>query len=226
MNDRYKTLLFKNQALKNKISNAEESNRKHEEYKNKYNKLSTVLQSGENYQNILECLLLRCKVEDTKFKEERLHFLEEAIQEGFDYIFPNENITPKLEYVPFRGKNVASLKLLVPNPSTTEQDYLQPKNASGLQKQLIAFTGAATVCDLLGLNKIFVDEAFNNSSTENKFKLGKVLEMFKDKGMQIFLISQDVALYQDLPRREIHINKKSISNSLGVTYVEEIKDWN
>lgn len=216
--------MYDTQQLQMKIERAEETNRKYDEYSAKYNKLSDALKMGVAYRDRLEKLLLRCEKEYSNFRKERLSFLEEAIQDSFDSIFPDEKIIPKLEYEPYRGKSVAKLRLIVPDGYGGE-DCIQSKNASGLQKQLISFLGAVTVCDLLGLNKIFVDEAFGNSSTENKQKLGKILEVYSESGMQVFLISQDVSLYQDLPRREIHIDKRVVPNKMGVTYVKEIKDW-
>lgn len=224
MNERYKRLVYEMNNLQHKIEVAEETNRKYDEYHDKYFKLTKSMNLGVIYRTRLENLLLRCKTEYSKFREDRLSFLEEAIQESFDSIFPDEKIIPKLEYEPYRGKNVAKLKLIVPDGYGGEST-LQSKNASGLQKQLISFLGAVTVCDLLGLNKIFIDEAFGNSSTENKQKLGKILQVYSESGMQVFLISQDVSLYQDLTRREIHIEKSVVPNKMGVTKVKEIKDW-
>lgn len=225
LKDRIFNLIAKNERLKNDVSNAKELNKRHDYYSNKLNKYSEIKENLYNYLSILNAILLRCEVEDTKFKERRLEFLEQDIQEYFSLVFPEDGFTPKLYYKHYKGKPIASLKL-VP-PSGKEEDALNPKNsASGLQKQLVTFTGSALVCLLLGSNIIFIDEAFSASSDENKAKLGNILNKFKDNGMQIFLISQSSDLYKDLERREIYIDKKSDSlNSLSYSYVKDIKDW-
>ena len=107
LKDRIFNLIAKNERLKNDVSNAKELNKRHDYYSNKLNKYSEIKENLYNYLSILNAILLRCEVEDTKFKERRLEFLEQDIQEYFSLVFPEDGFTPKLYYKHYKGKPIA-----------------------------------------------------------------------------------------------------------------------
>lgn len=192
---------------KESLKNTEENNKTYLEYKAKYNEYNDKIDTLNLYMKTLSLILDRAKIEDNNFKQRRLLFIEEMIKSNLDYIFPLDNLNPKLELKSYRGKNIASLKFVDKNGKTRSI----ANSASGLMKQLITFTGSMSVCKILGCNKIFIDEAFGASSPENKSKIGKIIDKFvNEDDIQVVLISQGVEIYQDIvPRREIHLEKKN-----------------
>ena len=75
-------------------------------------------------------------------------------------------------------------------------------------KDLIAFTSAIKVLELVGSKTFYIDEAFSHASLSNKEKMGNVIGSYIDEGLQMILISQSAECYQNLPRKEFYLVKE------------------
>lgn len=203
--DRFNSLKFRVNNKRNEINNIKEVNKTSEKLTAQSNEIGIKLKQSMQYYRILEKVLLATKKEDNRFKQDRLAYLEEEIKKPQENIFDTDSFDIKLTPDTYRNKPIVKLKI-----SQNGAKYTNPKNSSGgLGQQLISFSSSMTILTLLGKNKAFIDEAFGASSTENLGKVGNILEPYPRSGMQIILISQSGALYQDLPRREIKIVREN-----------------
>ena len=68
----------------------------------------------------------------------------------------------------------------------------------------------------MGITNLYVDEAFGVAAPDILGDLGQLLYEQVDDGMQVIIISQNPGLYQDIPRREIHLKRDSVTKSVSV----------
>lgn len=194
-----------------------ENNKNFEKYHQDHLNNLDMLKDCKDRLNLYILMLDKAKNEDREYKQNRLDFLQDSIDEQLSNIFPNTDFSPKLVCSDLRNRAHASLVLV-----DETGRFRKPKNsASGLMKQTITFTGAVGVARLLGSNKVFIDEGFGAASPENRGKIGNTLSGFINTGMQMILISQGSELYQDLERREIHLRLND-KNEVEVVNIEDL----
>lgn len=199
-----------------RIEMIKRDNERSEEIRIELEKNEKYLLSAKNYLRCLNTVLDIVKKEDSNFKQRRLGYLEDTIKDKLDYVYTEDSFTPKIIFKVERNKPRVKLKI-----SKNNGKFTNPVNSEGgLAQQIVNFSSSMSIVSILQKNKFYIDEAFGASSPDNLEKLGRVLEGYSSKGMQLFLISQGSSLYQDLPRREIHL--KSIENKVSVS---EIIDW-
>ncbi|MNN43030.1 hypothetical protein D3C81_1572460 [compost metagenome] len=199
----------------NELENAKTNNNKLEENIIKQSQINDNLIKARGYLTILQNIEEEARINGNRYKQNRVSRIELEIDSSIDYIFPDENLSSKI-IVDEKGKGKAKLVLLdernkARNPRNTE---------GGLLKQLVSFTASHGISRMQGVNVLFVDEAFGNSSPENKAKVGTILNKCVEEGMQIILITQGGELYQDLSRKMIYLTKE-----LGNVCVEKTEEW-
>lgn len=211
-----------------RLTRAQNDNERYEEIQGKLDDLAVMHNKVSTYKHVLDLVLTRAKSESTDYKKRRLAFLTEEIRTNMDYIFPNESFIPRIEPSIYRGKEICKLKLEdslgnLRNPAITE---------GGLAQQLISFSSSLAVVLLKGGKIFYIDEAFANSSDDNRYKLGLILNKYiKKHKKQIILISQSSQLYEYVDRREIKLSKHTldlddigIKGYLGYVTVDSVKD--
>ena len=202
--ERFERLSIILNSKKSEIEAIKESNKKVEALSKESAELEVAKSKIAMYARALENILLATKKEDGSFKSKRLGYLKDKIKSEQERIFDDTfevELKPKL----VRNKRLAKLRI-----SINGGKFTNPVNSSGgLSQQLISSSSSLAVLELLKKNKVFIDEAFNASSTENLSNVGEMLRPYPDKGVQIVLISQSGALYQDLPRREIILERQN-----------------
>lgn len=157
------------------------------------------------------------KREEIAFKERRLAYIAGKITEQLDYIFPAKGLRSEIN-CNFERNNMKLKLALVDGSNNVRPPYL---TEGKFAQQLISFSAAAACTELLGKNILYLDESFSNASQDNLERTQSVLQSHRDKGFQIILISQSSVLFNDLPRREIHLHS---TDSKFVTEVE-YKDY-
>lgn len=163
----------------------------------------------------LETLLKIVMKEDANFRERRIAFLNEHITKELLKIFPAEGYQAKIYCDPKRGAGNAFLVLVDKNgkeriPKVTEGKLCQ---------YLISFASTVGVVQGLNTDNIYIDEAFGVASEGNLPKVGEILKNTAKDGVQIVLVSQNSALYRDIPRREIHLRLSPVTNSSNIEQV-------
>lgn len=171
-------------------------------------------------QRLVDLKLLQkiVKAEEIAFKERRLNFISGSITEQLEYIFPKKGLRANVS-CNFERNNMR-LRLTLSDP---ENSARPPYLTEGkFAQQLISFSAAAACTSLLSRNILYLDESFSNASQDNLEKTQHLLKSHVDKGFQIILISQSSVLFNDLPRREIHL----ISDDGKFVNSVEYKDFN
>lgn len=154
------------------------------------------------------------KAEDLNYRNRRLAFIEENLDNYIDLIFPNEGFKSKINCrVKYNSERaVLTLENKVGRVS-------KPKRLEGkLCRQLINFSATKVISECFNLYKLYLDEAFTASSRTNLTKISTIIKSAVESGTQILLIEQEDGVYKDLPRREIHISKNPLTLETSVLY--------
>lgn len=191
------------------LDKAKENNRRREELLNKHFDTQRLMEDAKNYQTDIESIRNATIAEYSNYRNERLDFLSNNITNILNNVFEDDYFQMKMSVNNQRGIDKLSIKI-----SKNNSKFTNPKNSSGgLSQQLISFSSSMSIVEILGKSIFYIDEAFNNSSEDNKPKLGAILNNFVQKGYQIFLISQGSSLYENIPRRELRLkyeNKEAV----------------
>ncbi|MFQ9249550.1 MAG: hypothetical protein ACLR3R_20090 [Clostridium paraputrificum] len=162
------------------------------------------LDIAPTYVSALNSILMTTKDEYSKYQSNRVAFIENSLAEILALLFPNEFFIPKLNYS-LERRNIRCELIFTDadgnerHPRITEGDFM---------KDLIAFTSAIKVLELVGSKTFYIDEAFSHASLSNKEKMGNVIGSYIDEGLQMILISQSAECYQNLPRKEFYLVKE------------------
>ncbi|NBH96596.1 hypothetical protein D7Y41_02625 [Anaerotruncus sp. 1XD22-93] len=170
------------------------------------------------YVDLLFYLKRTVLAEDTAFRERRVEYLNNVITEELQKIFPHSGLQAKIAYNDKYSRTKATLRLV-----DSDGYSRKPKIAEGkLCQYLISFAAVNGVVRSLGYSNIYVDEAFGVSSPENLPRVGESLQQSIDSGMQIVLVSQNPALYESIPRQEIHLRHEPAD---GRTVIDNIAEY-
>lgn len=202
-----RTLYSKYSALEH----AKINNQQREQLLAERERVQNLLEDWEKYNFDTKRLISATEAEDREFKNRRIAYLNELITTSLNDIFPDDCLKAKLK-CDFNRKNEVSLLLY-----DADMEELEPDICSGkLQQYLISFTAVAGIALGLGVNNLYVDEAFGVAAPEILGEIGKIVQRYAEKGMQIVLISQNPGLYQDLPRHEIRLHRDPLTKSVEV----------
>lgn len=173
--------------------------------------LDLACEMMSKYLEDTKLLLAAIDTEDRAFKNRRLDFIDALVSDSLTQIFPQEELQAKL-VCDFNRKNEAVLELRDKNGNIYEPDICSGK----LQQYLISFAAVVGIVRGLGINSLFIDEAFGAAAVEILGDLGEMLKKQIDDGVQIILVAQNPGLYQDLPRHELQLIKNPTTKSVSV----------
>jgi hypothetical protein len=197
--------------------------RETEKVEMKRQKLLSLLNESSTLLSFLKQRLLDFRVlqeivgkEEVSFKQRRLSYLDGNITENLQYIFPKKSLYAKTS-CNFDRKNMKLHLSLVDTKGYIRPAYL---TEGKFAQQLISFTAAKSCTKLLGKDKLYLDEAFSNSSEDNLLKMQKLLQESVNEGFQIILISQSNLLFSDISHHEIVLNSSNGEFIDSVKYVD------
>ena len=102
-----------------------------------------------------------------------------------------------------------------------------PGKISGTQgrlfQQVVSFAGLIGVMSLLGIKTIYIDEAFSGSAKKNIGKLNRLLLHLKERGFNLVIIAQDIAMAEGLPANRMLLSR-SVDNK--TTIIQEVDEDN
>jgi hypothetical protein len=162
-------------------------------------KLRIIMQA---YKKLEELVL----AEDINFKNRRLDFISEAITSNLNVFFPHDGFKAKLVCDFNRGMKVR-LDLYDSNNRLRRVHISEGK----LLQSQVSYSAAIAIAFSLGVDKLYLDEAFAASSPNNLTKTEEVTKWAIDNGMQIIMIEQYPNGYKDLKRREFWLKKNPIT---------------
>lgn len=193
------------------LERAKINNKQREQLLAQRTELIELQEDLATYNYDLKRLLTVIQKEDRDFKTRRIQYLNTLITDSLAEIFPEDGLKARL-YCDFDRKSEVVLELL-----DKDGNVLSPDMCSGkLQQYLISFAAVSGITKGLGVNNLYVDEAFGVAATSILGEIGKIIQKRVEQGVQIVIIAQNPGLYQDLPRREISLVRDTISNSISV----------
>lgn len=91
------------------------------------------------------------------------------------------------------------------------------KNTQGrLFQQIVSFAALKSIMNLLGINSVYIDEAFSGAAKDNIKHLNKFLSHIKDEGFNIILIAQNMSLAEGIDANRLLVTR-SIDNETSIT---------
>lgn len=175
-------------------------NQRIEQNKRDLQRYQVLCDRARTYLSTLKYIETAVTKEAKEFQTKRIDSLNEIITDAISRIFPDERVTAQLS-CDFSRTDKVSLVLY-----NEHGDSFSPAMCNGkLMQYLISVSAVAAITKSLGYNAIFIDEAFGVARVDHLEDLGELLQSFVDSGLQTIVISQNPILYQNLRRREIHL---------------------
>ena len=202
---------------KAKLISARENNKRVDKIKSDYVKVTELQRDLQAYVNNLEIFYKLVSHEYANYKQRRLDFLSNYIDENVNAIFPHEHYKTKIE-VDFKNKSGKAYLSIIDKNGKVGLPYV---SSGKMLQQLISFSSAIGIAECLGKNKFYMDEAFAASDMENSAKVGLLLQKILAEDFQVILIEQKDDIYKDIPRREINITKDVITGEIKVSKIED-----
>ena len=199
-------------AKKIQLETSKKNNERAESVKKNFEYINDLERDLTSYVKNLDVFSKLVEVETSNYKQRRIDFLSNYIENNIATIFPKEGYKARIKIDPRYNKQHAHLELISRNGYVG----VPHMNSGKLLQELISFSSAIAIAECLGKNKFYMDEAFAASSPENLTKVGLLLKKLVDENFQILLIEQKDDIYKDIPRREIHIAKDELNDEVKV----------
>lgn len=199
------------------LEQAKISNAKLEELQVEQKRVNTLIKDLSTYTASLSQLGVAASKESNEFKNKRIEFLNGVLTEALQQLFPDDGFQAKVSF-DFNRSDKAELELVdsaghVHTASMCEGQLLQ---------YAISFSAVSWILKALGKNVLFVDEAFGASDMDRLPMLGDIIAKLAESGMQVILIGQNPALYENVPRREFWLSKNLETNAVRL---DKVEDW-
>lgn len=207
------------------VSMAESKNKQKEILEETIKSMSEKYQRLTQYVSIYDSILKVLQVKAASYRAQRKTTLEEVTTTVLKSAFPNEEYQIKIDWNSNGTRPTAQILNSV-STSDGKVEYYPPSHINGeLAKQTIAFTTLCSMCGMLNADFIGYDECLNSgdndSLTDIKPLFDKLMSTF-----QILMIEHKDSLYQNLNRREIHIDKVGGNDEpmSGETRIIDVKE--
>lgn len=204
----FENLILNRTFYEAKLSRKEVDIERVRENNKKVNKLILEKEESERllldiqeYRNILKIIETAVEAENNNFKNRRLDFLNTVITGSIAEFFPQLGLQANVT-CDFSRKSKAKMTLI-----DSEGHVGTPKIGQGkLMQYLVSFAACCGITKGLGFNNIFIDEAFGAAAVSLLPTIGEAVQRIVKDGTQVVLVSQNPALYQDLPVHEIQLS--------------------
>lgn len=194
------------------------NNERIDQFKKELAEDRTLYNEASKYVNAVKIVQTAVVKEARDYQTRRIDYLNDIITEAVGKIFPDRNVTAKLD-CDFSRTDKVSLHLYDENG-----DSFSPRISEGkLMQYLISVSAVAAITKSLGVHNIYIDEAFGVARIDHLDDLGELLQGFVDDGLQTVIVSQNPALYNNLSRHEIYLETVHDGNQ-RFAKVAEIKD--
>lgn len=195
------------------------SNEQHQTHMDKLDALTKRDQSLATYESVIRNMKRKAVTLAENYRESRIGYLEQEIENNLAYLIPEENFRVKIEFSSRDGVENANLYIMKKGGTR----WSLPKARNGrFIRQIISFTAMYTINRLRGSKTIFSDEALASADKKNLLNLKPMLDNLIDDGFQIVVIEHKPELYQTLDRREFKLVK---DRRLGYLTIEGVKDY-
>lgn len=169
----------------------------------------------------LKALDLAITEKESEWRDGVLDVLASEIVSDLAFVYPSDGYQVNLNARVLRGK----IHITATVTSTFAREL--PGKIRGTQgrlfQQVVSFSGLLGVMSLLGVKTVYIDEAFSGSAKKNVKKLNKLLLHLKERGFNLVIIAQDIAMAEGLPANRMFLSR-SVDNKTSI--VQEVDDGN
>ena len=221
--DKLDTFDYKLKSLQHKLDLARKTENKRQSLLRLQREGNLLVSDLNELLNLNKLLMVAIGEEEVSYKERRIGYVDDKITERLQHIFPQKSLVAQTDCDFKRFQTKLRLYLLDRNGYKRPPFVTEGKGA----QQLISYTAAESSLSLLGKNKIYLDEAFSNASEQTQLKIQEILGKSVRDGFQVILIAHSPLIYQELPRREIHLESKSseyVHDIVVVDYLDQIQE--
>lgn len=175
----------------------------------------TGLSSGLS---VLERLIMNQQAE---WQDSILRTLEAKISEALAIVYPEDGYTVSLKARLLRGKihieGTVRAFFLDEFPGTISDSQ------GRLFQQVVSFAALLVVMNILGVDTVYVDEAFSGASLDNAKRVNRLLKSYSDRGVNIILIAQNAGITEDIPANILRLDR-TLDNVTIVTETEVLQN--
>ena len=171
---------------------AQKSNENYSYMRNKLRDTELKMQYAMGVNSGLSFLDTIIATQENEWQSAILRKLESEILSALSFVYPSDGYSVKLSARVLRGKvhiesNIGSYFLgeISGDVASTQGRLFQ---------QVVSFAALLCVMDILGIQTIYVDEAFSGVAKANIPKINALLKSYQERGFNLIIIAQDVAM--------------------------------
>ena len=196
-------------------------NIQHEEYQNKYNEVRLAEEELTTYFRLLKHIRDVLDVYMVNYSRARRDRIETMCEEILQVLYPTEDFGVLLDI----DKSYSKLRaqLFIGHKDQPLSKWHSPKSSNGgFVQQLAVAAVIHCICTMLNVPVMLMDEQFCSSDSENASIVPKIF-IKRREGQQTLLIEHKPEIYEDCPRRMIHLNKNRVKGYIDKIEYEDIQ---
>lgn len=143
-----------------------------------------------------------------------LRKLEAEIVQALAFVYPEDGYKISLSARVLRGK------IRIEGKTSSYFTASMPGELSDSQgclfQQIVSFAALIGIMDLVGVNTVYVDEAFSGVAKSNISKITALLRIYQERGYNIILIAQDAEIAEGIEANTLFLSR-SIDNKTSVS---------
>lgn len=172
----------------------------------------------ENLQQSLKILYSIIVEKENEWQDTVLRILESEIAECLSFVYPADGYYVTLSTRILRGK--VHIESMV-NSYFLGQAVGDISEMQGrLFQQIVSFAALIALMKILGVDTVYIDEAFSGAAKENVEKINRLLRYVQESGKNLVLIAQDTSMAKDIKANVLFLTR-SLDNKTSVIQQEE-----
>lgn len=207
-------------TLNRAYNSADRSNKLYEDARRKQVLQEEQMRFLEGLQMQIQKLDLTITRVESEWRKDVLSILEAEIIKDLSYVYPTDGYTVSLTSKIMRSK--IHIDAEVRSLFSDRIPGRIQKTQGRLFQQVVSFAALRSTMSLLGVNTIYVDEAFSGSSKRNVAKLNNLLASLEERGYNLVMIAQDTAIADNIKANRLFLtrsidNKTQVAQEVGAS---------
>lgn len=189
-------------------------------YNNAVKSRDIYIKQSEYLGGLNECLKVLSAMiagQEEQWQHSVLKLLEAEIMQDLAYIYPSDGYQVTLSTRILRGKIRVDAKVQSYFSNIIPGDVADTQGR--LFQQVVSFAALIGIMKILGVETVYVDEAFSGASKQNVVKINALLRSFQERGFNIILIAQDTSMAAGMEANTLLLSR-SLDNK---TQVQQIR---
>lgn len=186
---------------------AAKNNRVYEETQSSIQGIEKQIQYLESLSGAVKILTALIVEQEEQWQRNILDTFEDEIREDLSFVFPEDGYSVNLSSRVLRGKIHIDAYASSYFAGAMRGEISETQGR--LFQQVVSFAALVCIMKIMGVNTIYVDEAFSGVATENISKVNALLASLSERGYNIILIAQNMDMAANL-----YANVLTLSRSL------------